>query len=83
MADVLQWITENWLAVVLVVYALLNTINGVLKLVPGDQGEQAGGWLHKVLGWVGDLVDRGSVVTRSDADGTLKVPGSKSKREDA
>lgn len=74
MEDVLTWVTEHWPLVLGVVYALLNVVNGVLRLIPGNQGEQEGGWLGTVRG----VVDRVSVLTGQDGKGTLKLPGTAS-----
>ncbi len=70
MEDVMKWVMENWVVVLGLVYMLLNVVNGVLLLVPGEQGEEKGGWLHTIRSWL----DRISVLTNSDADGTLKTP---------
>lgn len=77
MDDALKWIVENWATVLVLLYGLLNVINGVLTLVPGDQGEGEGGWLSKVRG----VLDRVSVLTGKDGAGTVKLPGTKSKTE--
>ena len=74
MENVLTWITENWPLALGVLYGLLNVINGVLRLVPGDQGEGEDGWLAKVRGGL----DRVSALTGQNGRGTLKLPGTKS-----
>ena len=70
-----KWVTENLGTVLLLTYALLNVVNGVLELVPGKQGEEPGGWLSKVR----SVLDRVSVLTNRTASGTLKLPGTTSK----
>ena len=77
MEKVLTLILENLPTVLVVLYALLNLVNGVLTLVPGDQGEGAGGWLSKVR----SVLDRVSVLTSKDGSGTVKLPLVKSKTE--
>lgn len=75
MDSLVKWVTENWATVVVLAYMLLNLVNGVLALVPGDQGEGAGGWLSKVR----SVLDRVSVLTNRTASGTLKLPLTTSK----
>lgn len=71
----MEFLVENWAALVTVLWLALNLLNAVLKLVPKDQGEQEGGWLHTLLGWL----DKLSVLTRANAKGTVKLPLTDSK----
>lgn len=73
--ELFQWLSENLPLVVVALYALLNLLNAVLKLVPGDQGEQPGGWLSTVR----SVLDKISLLTNRDAAGTLKAPLTSSK----
>lgn len=73
--DLVKWMLEHYVEVLVVTYGLLNVINGVLVLIPGLQGEQEGGWLSKVRG----LLDRVSLLTAKDGHNTVKMPGTASK----
>lgn len=73
--DIIQWLLENWPAVLVILYGVLNVLNAVLKLVPGDQGEESGGWFHTMR----KLLDSLSVLVPRDAAGTLKAPLTSSK----
>lgn len=75
MENVLKWVVEHWGTMLVLLYGLLNLINGVLSLIPGDQGEGEGGWLSKVRA----VLDRISVLTSKDGTGTVKAPLTKSK----
>lgn len=77
--DVVTWVSENWLVVLGLTVLFGNLLNGVLRLVPGDQGEQEGGWLSKTLKFLRGLLDRSSVLTNHDGAGTVKLPLTKSK----
>lgn len=71
-----QYLLENQVALLAVVYLALNLVNAVLNLVPGDQGEGQGGWLSKVR----SVVDRLSLLTAKGDPSSLKVPLTKSKK---
>jgi hypothetical protein len=71
--EALKWLLENQLALLALAYGLLNVVNGVLNLIPGDQGES-------FLGKVRSVLDRVSLLTAKDGKNTLKLPLSKSKK---
>lgn len=73
--DALRWLLENQVALVGVAYLLLNLVNAVLTLVPGDQGEGEGGWLTKVR----SVLDRVSILTAKGSVTKAKAPLTKSK----
>ena len=80
MEKTLAWTVENWPLMLGIVYGLLNLLNGILKLVPGDQlGEESGkGFLPTAR----KLVDKISVLTAKDGAGTVKAPLASSKPVD-
>ncbi len=81
MEDLLKWVAENWLVVTGLVVLAGNLLNGVLRLIPGNQGEEEGGWLHGTLKFLRGLLDRSSVLSAKDGAGTVKLPLAKSKTE--
>jgi len=78
--DIVKYLLENWGLLILAAVALVNAVNAVLKAVPGDQlGEESG---KGVLPTILSVLDRLSVLSRSDAKGTLKMLGTTSKPDD-
>ena len=66
----LIWVQSHWELVAGIVYCALNIANALFK------GPQAQSTIHK-------LIDALSVLTRAEADGTLKLPLKASGKADA
>ncbi len=74
--DALKWLMDNQVALLVAAYAVLNVLNAVLSVVPGDQGEGKGGWLSKVR----SVLDRVSLLTAKGDPVSVKMPLTKSKK---
>jgi hypothetical protein len=46
--EFLNWILANYMAIGVAVLGLVVAVIAILKFVPGNQGEEEGGWLDKV-----------------------------------
>lgn len=66
----MNWILDNWLILLPALYTLLSVIVGITE-TPKDDA---------ILKVVRDLLIRFSFLQPSDAEGTMKVPGTKVKR---
>lgn len=67
MSDIISWFTANWSTIVDVLGALLAAASVITALTPTPADDSIVSWLRKVLGYL-------SVLTYSDAPGTLSAP---------
>lgn len=70
-SGILTWIVAHPAEAIAAGYALLNAVNGALP--------KRRGWAGGALDKAHVVLDRLCVLTRSDAPGTIKVPGAKSR----
>lgn len=76
MAETIRWIIENWEAIALIIGGLMAIANAITALTDTPKDDIL---VFKITTKIKAVLDRISVLTHSDAKGTLKLPLTKSK----
>lgn len=67
MADIYNWLVANWATIAEVLGALVAAASVITALTPTPTDDSVVAWIRNILG-------RLSVLTHSDAPGTLSTP---------